>query len=62
MGPVQKAQLRRMIGFKFHRYPAGMVTEAHLNYLEKLLEDRVQELLNIPNRKHQKGSKEQNAR
>ena len=62
MGPVQKAQLRRMIGFQFHRYPAGMVTEAHLNYLEKLLEDRVQELLNIPNRKHQKGSKEQNAR
>ncbi|RKI64048.1 XRE family transcriptional regulator [bacterium 1xD42-67] len=62
MGPVQKAQLRRMIGFQFHRYPAGMVTEAHLDYLEKLLEDRVQELLNIPDRKHQKGSKEQNAR
>lgn len=62
MGPVQKAQLHRMIGFKFHRYPAGMVTENHLDYLEKLLEDRVQGLLNIPNRTHQKGSKEQSAR
>lgn len=62
IGPVQKAQLRRMIGFKFHRYPAGTVTEVHLDYLEKLLEDRVQELLNIPNRKHQKGNKEQSAR
>ena len=62
MGPVQKAQLRRMIGFKFHHYPAGMVTEVHLDYLEKLLESRVQNLLNIPIRKQQKGSREQGAR
>ena len=62
MGPVQKAQLRRMIGFQFHHYPAGMVTEVHLDYLEKLLESRVQNLLNIPIRKQQKGSREQGAR
>lgn len=62
MGPVQKAQLRRMIGFQFHRYPAGAVTDTHLDYLEKLLESRVQELLNIPSRKRQKGSREQDAR
>ena len=62
MGPVQKAQLRRMIGFQFRRYPAGAVTDTHLDYLEKLLENRVQELLSIPSRKRQKGSREQDAR
>lgn len=51
MGPVQKAQLRRMIGFRFRRYPAGAMTEIHLDYLEKLLERRVRELLDIPLRK-----------
>ena len=62
MGPVQKAQLRHMIGFKFHRYPAGTVTDTHLDYLEKRLENRVQELLNIPSRKQQKGGREQGTR
>lgn len=51
MGPVQKAQLRHMIGFQFHRHPAGTVTDTHLDYLEKLLEGRVQELLSISSRK-----------
>ncbi len=51
MGPVQKAQLRHMIGFQFHRHPAGTVTDTHLDHLEKLLEGRVQELLSIPSRK-----------
>lgn len=62
MGPVQKAQLRRMIGFQFHRYPDGVVTGTHLDYLEKLLERRVQELLTIPSRKQVKGHKEPDAR
>ena len=62
MGPVQKAQLRRMIGFRFHRYPVGAMTETHLDYLEKLLERRVQELLNIPSRRHQKSGKEHGER
>lgn len=62
MGPVQKAQLRKMIGFRFHRYPAGAMTETHLDYLEKLLERRVQELLSIPSRRHQKSGKEQDVR
>ena len=59
MGPVQKAQLRRMIGFQFRRHPAGAVTDTHLDYLEKLLEGRIQELLNIPSRKQQKGGRKQ---
>ena len=62
MGPVQKAQLRRMIGFQFRRYPDGIVTGTHLDYLEKLLERRVQELLAIPSRKQVKGRKEPDAR
>lgn len=61
MGPVQKAQLRRMIGFRFRRYPGGVMAEAHLDYLERLLEGRVQELLSIPSRK-QKHSYEKRGR
>ena len=62
MGPVQKAQLRRMIGFQFRRHPAGAVTDTHLDYLEKLMEGRIQELLNIPSRKQQKGGRERDTR
>ena len=43
--------LCRMIGFQFRRYPAGTVTNTHLNYLEELLEGRVQELLSIHSHK-----------
>lgn len=51
IGPIQKAQLRRMIGFQFHRYPGGTMAKNHLDYLEKLLEQRVQALLSIPSRR-----------
>ena len=62
MGPIQKAQLRRMIGFKFRRYPTGAMTEAHLDYLETLLERRVRELMKIPARTQKKSGREQDAR
>lgn len=62
MGPVQKAQLRRMIWFKFHRYPAGTVTDTRLDYLEKLLGSRVQELLSFPAQKQKKDNRKQDAR
>ncbi|MCI8653149.1 MAG: XRE family transcriptional regulator [Angelakisella sp.] len=48
MGPAQRAQLRRMIGFRFRRHPNLNLPEAHLSLLERVLEERVRELLAIP--------------
>ena len=48
MGPAQRAQLRRMIGFRFQRHPSLNLPEAHLSLLERVLEERVRELLAIP--------------
>ena len=50
MGSRQKAELRRMIGFRFRRHPSINLPEEHLQLLEKLLEQRVRELLSIPTR------------
>ena len=50
MGPKQKEQLRRMIGFKFKRHPSINLPEAHLQALEKILEIRTRKLLAIPTR------------
>lgn len=50
MGSKQKAELRRMIGFHFHRHPSINLPEEHLRMLERLLEQRVRELLSIPTR------------
>lgn len=50
MGAKQKAQLRRMIGFRFKRHPSLNLPEEHLRLLERLLEDRVRRLLSIPTR------------
>ena len=50
MGSKQKAELRRMIGFHFHRHPSINLPEEHLRMLEGLLEQRVRELLSIPTR------------
>ncbi len=50
MGSRQKAELRRMIGFRFRRHPAINLPEEHLQMLERLLEQRVRELLSIPTR------------
>ena len=49
MGPLQKEQLRRMIGFRFKRHPILNLPERHLQAIEKLLEARVRELLAMPN-------------
>lgn len=50
MGPKQKAQLRRMVGFTFRRHPGLNLPEEHLRALERLLEVRTRQLLAIPNR------------
>ena len=47
-GPLQKEQLRRMIGFRFKRHPILNLPERHLQAIEKLLEARVRELLAMP--------------
>lgn len=47
MGSAQRSQLRRMIGFRFGRHPSLNLPEAHLTLLEKVLEERVRELLGI---------------
>ena len=48
MGAKQKEQLRRMIGFKFHRHPNLNLPEKSLAAIEKHLEERVRRLLSIP--------------
>lgn len=50
MGAKQKEQLRRMIGFKFKRHPSINLPDAHLQTLEKILEQRTRKLLSIPTR------------
>lgn len=47
MGVKQKAQLRRLIGFKFKRHPSINLTEERLIAIEKHINDRVRELLAI---------------
>ncbi|MDO4288529.1 MAG: XRE family transcriptional regulator [Eubacterium sp.] len=48
MGPRQRAQLRRMIGFRFKRHKSLNLPEEHLQAIEKQLESRVIKLLSIP--------------
>ena len=48
MGTKQKEQLRRMIGFKFTRHPKLNLQEEHLIAVERVLESRVRDLLEIP--------------
>ncbi len=50
MGAKQKAQLRRLIGFKFKRHSYLNLPEEHLQSIERTLERRVRELLAIPTR------------
>lgn len=51
MGPVQKAQLQRMVGFKFTRHPFFNLPEERLTAIEKQLTVRTEELLSIPIRR-----------
>ena len=50
MGPKQKEQLRRMIGFRFKLHESINLPEEHLQAIEKHLEGRVRKLLAIPTR------------
>ena len=54
MGPKQKIQLRRLIGFKFKRHPSLNLHEERLTAIEKQISERVQELLSIPSRRKSK--------
>ena len=47
MGANQKAQLRRMLGFKFTRHPSLNLSEERLTAIEKQLEERTRELLSV---------------
>ena len=47
MGAKQKAQLRRMVDFKFTRHPSLNLPEERLTAIEKQLGERTRELLSI---------------
>lgn len=46
MGPVQMAQLRRLIGFTFRRHPKLNLPEERLTAIERHLQKRVRQILN----------------
>lgn len=48
MGTKQRAQLRRLIDFKFKRHPSINLPEYRLKAIEACIQSRVQELLAIP--------------
>lgn len=48
MGAKQRAQLRRLIDFKFKRHPSINLPEYRLKAIEVCIQSRVQELLAIP--------------
>lgn len=48
MGAKQKAQLQRMVDFKFTRHPSLNLPEQRLTAIEKQLGERTRELLSIP--------------
>ena len=47
-GAKQRSQLRRLIGFRFHRHPSINLPEKHLQAIEKQINSRVRELLALP--------------
>lgn len=49
MGPRQKAQLRKLIGFRFTRHPSFNLPEEHLEAIERHLQKRVRQLLMLGN-------------
>lgn len=54
MGPKQKTQLRRLIGFQFKRHPSLNLPEERLTAIEKQIVERVRELLSVPSRRKSK--------
>lgn len=51
MGSRQKAQLRRLTGFRFRRHPFINLPEERLTAIEKHLDTRLRELLSVPVRR-----------
>lgn len=51
IGAKQKAQLRKMAGFRFVRHPSFNLPEERLTAIEKQIGERTRELLSIPSRK-----------
>ena len=47
MGAQQKAELRRLIGFKFRRHPSINLPEERLRAIENQIEKRVREILSL---------------
>ena len=54
MGSKQKAQLRRLIDFRFKRHPSLNLPEERLTAIEKQIGERIRELLSIPSRRKTK--------
>lgn len=48
IGPKQKAELRRMVDFKFTRHPSLNLPEERLSAIERQLGERTRELLSLP--------------
>ena len=54
MGSKPKAQLRRLIDFRFKRHPSLNLPEERLTAIEKQIGERIRELLSIPSRRKAK--------
>lgn len=54
IGAKHKAQLRKMVGFRFHRHPSLNLPEERLTAIEKQLGERTRELLSILSRTNTK--------
>ena len=59
MAAKQRAQLRRLIGFRFKRHPSINLPEERLTAIEKQIGDRTRELLSIPVQRSTKRKTEQ---
>ena len=44
MGPTQRSQRRRMIGFRFGRHPGLNLPEEYLNLFGQILEEQVRKI------------------
>ncbi len=59
MGPVQMGQLRRLIGFTFQRHPRLNLPEERLTVIERHLQKRVRQLLELTREKQKKFSRQE---
>lgn len=47
MGPLQREQLRRLIGFTFQRHPKLNLPEERLTAMERHVQKRVRQLMDL---------------